>query len=859
MIQDDLEQAISEPTTDAPPAVLIVDDSATLRSRLSSTLTENGFRTLEAATAREARETMRTHEPDVIILDVVLPDESGLVLCRDWRVDPETWMVPILLMSGQRLETLDQVAGLEAGAMGYLTKPCDDLVLLAQIRTLLRLHRVQRLVYDRDEQITAITQTVQDALIMLDVDGDITYWNSAATRLFGYSNEEALGNRLCKLVFPHEPGRLCETGPGTDEHPPNVPRSGLRKELTARRKDGSTLPVEITLTAVRLRGVDYAVVTAHDLTERRESEAALEEERRQLLSVFDSIDEPIYVSDPESYELLYANHAFRQRWPWDGKRGAKCHQVLQDHDAPCSFCTNDRIFAPPIGKPYIWEFQNRKTLRWYRCIDRAIRWPDGRWVRCELAIDISDVRQAEEALKEAHNKLEDRVQERTQELAFANAELRNHTSELMRTEQALRDSEHRYRSLVETMNDGLLVLDEQARITYVNERTVSMLGYPSAELLGKPLARLIAREQRRILMEQMALRRLGQNQPYEIVFQCKNGSQLTCRVSPQGLRRVDGTYAGSFAVISDVTEQRKREQELLEAKQLAEQALHDLDQAHSQLTQSDKLASIGQLAAGVAHEINNPMAFISSNLNSLQSYVEDLRQLIEAHESLTVALESEPDLVDKRIATIQNLREQMGVEYILSDLADLVNECIDGAQRVREIVADLKEFSHVDSPEVDEVDINGLLDKTINVAWNELKYKAEVVRDYGDPPLIPAYGGKLAQVFLNLLVNAAQAIPERGTITVRTGTREEAVWIEIEDTGTGMPVEVQNRIFEPFFTTKEPGKGTGLGLHLTYKIISAHGGTIEVHSTPGEGTAFHIALPVAGVINQNAESAEVSA
>jgi two-component system NtrC family sensor kinase len=152
----------------------------------------------------------------------------------------------------------------------------------------------------------------------------------------------------------------------------------------------------------------------------------------------------------------------------------------------------------------------------------------------------------------------------------------------------------------------------------------------------------------------------------------------------------------------------------------------------------------------------------------------------------------------------------------------------------------------VDNPNVSEENINQLLDKTINVAWNELKYKTEVVREYGQIPLIPCYGGKLGQLFLNLLVNAAQAIEERGTITIRTGQDDRHVWVEVSDTGRGIPSEDLKRIFDPFFTTKEVGKGTGMGLHLAYKIVEAHGGHIRAESTVGEGTTFRIELPVAG-------------
>jgi len=299
-------------------------------------------------------------------------------------------------------------------------------------------------------------------------------------------------------------------------------------------------------------------------------------------------------------------------------------------------------------------------------------------------------------------------------------------------------------------------------------------------------------------------------------------------------------------ILKLLCQQREHAKALDVAKGRAEHALRELEQAHSQLLQADKMASIGQLAAGVAHEINNPIGFISSNLNSLGHYVNDLKRILEADEELVGLCLHNPPAARVKAEEIEALREEKGIAYVVSDIEDLISESIEGSQRVRQIVADLRDFSHVDNPDVGEEDLNQLMDRTVNVAWNELKYKTEVVREYGEVPPIPCYGGKLAQVFLNLLVNAAQAIEEHGTIAIRTGRDDGHVWIEVSDTGAGIPRENLKRIFEPFFTTKEVGQGTGMGLHLAYKIVEAHGGRIVAKSTVGEGTTFRVELPLAG-------------
>jgi two-component system NtrC family sensor kinase len=286
-----------------------------------------------------------------------------------------------------------------------------------------------------------------------------------------------------------------------------------------------------------------------------------------------------------------------------------------------------------------------------------------------------------------------------------------------------------------------------------------------------------------------------------------------------------------------------RTRDLETQKKNLEETVAQLQQIQSQLLQADKMASIGQLAAGVAHEINNPIGFISSNLNSLGQYVEDIKCVLAAHDKLLDECQQHVALA-ATVEGIGHVRKEKDIEYVLADIGSLLEESVEGAQRVRQIVADLRDFSHVDNPDAAEEDINGLIDKTINVAWNELKYKTEVVREFGQIPVVACFGGKLGQVFLNLLVNAAQAIEERGTITVRTGQEDDYVWIEVADTGSGIPPENLNRIFDPFFTTKEVGKGTGLGLNLAYNIVRAHSGQISVSSVLGEGTTFRIQLPI---------------
>ena len=273
-------------------------------------------------------------------------------------------------------------------------------------------------------------------------------------------------------------------------------------------------------------------------------------------------------------------------------------------------------------------------------------------------------------------------------------------------------------------------------------------------------------------------------------------------------------------------------------KVMQEELIQQLAEAHSQLLQSEKLASIGQLAAGVAHEINNPIGFVNSNLGVLQRYVADLLVTLSAYEKC-----EEEMAADTRVA-LGELKRQIDIDYVRSDVDKLLSESMVGLQRVKRIVQDLKDFSHVDESEMQWSNLERGLDSTLNIVWEELNAKADIVKEYAGIPNIECMSAQINQVFMNLLLNAMQSIEGRGRIAIRTGQDgDEDVWVEVEDTGRGIKPEHMKRIFDPFFTTKPSGTGTGLGLSLSYSIVQKHGGRIEVKSTLGKGSVFRVVLP----------------
>ncbi|MEA2101878.1 MAG: ATP-binding protein [Thermodesulfobacteriota bacterium] len=270
-----------------------------------------------------------------------------------------------------------------------------------------------------------------------------------------------------------------------------------------------------------------------------------------------------------------------------------------------------------------------------------------------------------------------------------------------------------------------------------------------------------------------------------------------------------------------------------------QQALHDLKATQSRLVQSEKMASLGQLAAGVAHEINNPTGFIISNLGTLKKYTNRLMEFIDIQEKDHGPLDAKKDS-----DYIKEKRKALKIDYIKDDIQDLIAESLDGAKRVKEIVQNLKGFSRMDEVDYQPVDINECIETTLNIIWNEVKYKSTVIKDYGDIPVIKGYPRQLNQVFMNIIINAVHSIDKKGEIRIRTVQSGEWIKVTITDTGCGIPEDNLHRLFDPFFTTKEVGKGTGLGLSISYDIIKKHGGDITVQSEPEKGTIFTVSLPV---------------
>ena len=420
-----------------------------------------------------------------------------------------------------------------------------------------------------------------------------------------------------------------------------------------------------------------------------------------------------------------------------------------------------------------------------------------------------------------------------------------------------------FENIMRQMVDILIVVNPDATVRFINQTAIDALQYSIEDVDGMPVGKLFDDGQLHLftlinkLVTDGELRNKGMN------LMSKDGSRIPVVLNGSLIRNEDNKIDAVVLIARDmrdiyqlITELsqlnedleervKNRTDELRVARDASEEALKKLQQTQAQLVQNDKMASVGQLSAGIAHEINNPTGFVLSNLKTLEEYINDIRCLITEYDTLLqrcVGISDED--VSCIVKNIEKFKEKIDVVFLLHDIAQIFKETQDGMRRISKIVRDMKEFSHAGSDKPEYTDVNKGLESTLNIVWNEIKYKAEVKTLYGDIPHVMCYPQQLNQVFMNILVNAAHAIEGRGVITLRTFSENGNVVIEISDTGKGISPEHLSRIFEPFFTTKPVGMGTGLGLSVAYAIIKKHNGEITVDSKVGAGTRFQVCIPV---------------
>lgn len=443
-------------------------------------------------------------------------------------------------------------------------------------------------------------------------------------------------------------------------------------------------------------------------------------------------------------------------------------------------------------------------------------------------------------------------------------------SQRFAAENQLTERENMIRGIMDNVPNGIITINDSGVVATCNPAAMELFGYEKNDFVGISVSCLFHEFEKSliykrindsltntILIDNVALLK---SPPQEAVAVRNKGNKMI-PVEIQFGMMLQNQRRLVVCVVNDISDRKETERALLESEtkyKLLSESLElevsrktaEINEAQSQLMHQEKMASIGHLAAGVAHEINNPMGFISSNLKMMKDYAEDLTKAIKCYSLFIENFRNvKPELIhDNDYHTqLNNVLEQiekLDIDYILNDIPNLINESSDGAERINQIVSNLKDFAHPGEEAPMYADLIKCIESTVNIVWNELKYKTTLVRSYSTIPKIFCYPRQLNQVIMNLLVNAAQAIETKGVIEIATQDFGDYIELSLRDSGGGIPEENLPKIFDPFFTTKEVGKGTGLGLNMVYNIIKKHHGSIEVKSILGSGTVFTIKLLV---------------
>jgi PAS domain S-box-containing protein len=641
----------------------------------------------------------------------------------------------------------------------------------------------------QEAEFRNVLESAPDAIVIIDGQGRIVRLNRQAEAIFGYTREELLGEPVEILV----PERFRERH---REHraaysPQSRPRPmGMGLELYGRRKDGGEFPVDITLSPMESTDGFLTISVIRDITSRRRTE-------EQLLKLSRAVEQSadlVIIADTQG-RIEYVNPKFTQVTGYtpDEVIGQDPRILKSGKTSPEEY---RRLWETiTSGREWRGEFLNKRK-------DGALYW---------ASASISPLRNYQGAITHFVAIEED-------------------ISELKRAEEALRASERRYRQLTEATLDALVVADERGVITLFNAAAQRTFGYSEPEVLGQPLTLLMPAEYHEA--HQRGLRRYLETKEARVVGRTielrgrrKDGEIFPLELSLSAVELPEGICF--LGAIRDLTERQR-----LQAR----------------VVQVEKLASLGLMSAGVAHEINNPLAYVANNLAVLERGIRGLIALVAAYEAAQAILESaRPDLA----AQVAQLAEKIDLPYVREHLEQIVGSTRQGVKRVADIVQNLRGFARLDQAAVERVDLHDAITSSLEMIRGRLGRRHIVVeQQFGDVPRVLCAPAQVNQVFLNLLVNALQAIEATskggGRIEIRTRAVGDEAIVEVADDGCGIPAELLPRIFDPFFTTKVVGEGTGLGLSISHGIVSDHGGRIEVESTPGQGSRFRVILPTRG-------------
>lgn len=645
-----------------------------------------------------------------------------------------------------------------------------------------------------------------ESVFWIGPDARFIYVNKAACKSLGYTRYELLNMKVHDIApeFPQE---------SWQEHWQYLKEQGsFTSESVYKAKNGNTFPVEILGSFLFFENQEYYITFARDITEHKLFEEALMASEKYFRSFVESSHDCISNISLEG-AYISINSAGCILNDIDRKEDMVGHSCMK-HVVENQKDMQEAIEKAAKGEGASVQFRSitgKGREIWWDSKFTPVKDFDGRVKSIlQVARDISEYKEMEKSLLVARD-----IQ--TKEHDKLNAIFKQ-------VEAAKREWE----KTMDCVGDIVILTDAEGRIKRFNKALLQLTNKSFTELIGRAWDDV-----------------MGENGLETVTFFAGSvelfqaHAQRWFTLTSYTVKEDSPDNAGSVITLHETTEVKRIAERLELTNKEIEGAYSELKNTQAQILQQEKMASIGQLAAGVAHEINNPMGFITSNLGTLDKYIKKLSDYIAAQAEALASLDS-PEVLEQ----LKEMRRKTKLDYVLEDIGKLIEESQEGADRVKNIVQNLKTFSRVDQAEYKDADINDCIESTLNIVWNELKYKATVKKEYGELPLIKCFPQQLNQAFMNVLVNAAQAIEKQGDIRIRTWHENGAINVAISDTGSGIPEDKIKNIFDPFFTTKPVGKGTGLGLSISYDIVKKHNGEIIVESEVGKGTTFCIRIPV---------------
>ncbi len=644
---------------------------------------------------------------------------------------------------------------------------------------------------------------------VIDSHGVILSVNRTECEMLGYSADELLGRSIFDFIVEgqREPARWMLADRVAGKRPVQ------EVERIFRTKDGSerVFAIENRLLHDREGRIIGVRGTVQDVTRRKRAEAAVVASERRLRALYEGIEDAVFVHDLDG-RILDANPA-------------ACRRLGYAREELMRLTTRD-VDDPEFASGFQDRLEAQLRLGRLSCEGRH-RTKDGRSFPVDINTSLVQLEDQTVVLAVIRDITERKALEETRR-QFAEAQMR-YANEMEAKARELARSESRYRQLTESLLDAVLVTDADGRIALFNRAAELAFGYRAAEVLGQELS---------LLIPDVAD---GPRPSFQRALRLADPSVVGRTVEATGRRASGESFPLEISVAAVADETGAGPEFVASIRDLTER-----NRMRAMLMQTEKLASIGLLSAGVAHEINNPLAFIANNLAVLDRDLNGLLELASAYESACPDLDAVPPELAERI---RRIAEDLDWEYVRGNLGRMLARTRDGVQRVANIVQNLRGLARTAPPSMDAVSLSDLLDGATEMVQSRLRRShIELSVDCAPMPKIACVHSQVGQVFLNLLVNAIQAIEEArpaegGKIRVRLRAERGRQVVEFSDNGVGIPPEALPKLFDPFFTTKPVGEGTGLGLAISHGIITGHGGQIEVETTPGRGTTFRVILP----------------